>query len=74
MFLTIFVKKLFVFRTKKNDGNFLVELLYQMKVEIKLGNLKLVSAFPTEWQKPIEPKITAFDSVLWHGSKFIRPE
>ena len=26
------------------------------------------------FQKPIEPKITAFDSVLWHGSKFIRPE
>jgi hypothetical protein len=46
MFLTIFIKKWFFFRAKKNfDGIFLVEvtkkkLLYQMKVGIKLGKVK----------------------------------
>jgi hypothetical protein len=48
MFLTIFVKKSFFFRSKKNfDGVFFIEVtkknekwLYQMKVGIKLGKVK----------------------------------
>ena len=42
----------------------------QIRVNQGLGVLDVQGTF----QKPIEPKITAFDSVLWHGSKFIRPE
>ena len=48
MFLTIFVKKSFLFLVKKIfDGNFFIEItkkskiwLYQMKVGIKLGKVK----------------------------------
>ena len=60
MFLTIFVKKSFLFLVKKIfDGNFFVEITKKVKYDFtrwkwgsnweKSRNLELVGASPTEW-------------------------